>query len=283
MLEDLTDSLIESGQVVPLLVRPFNKGYQIISGHRRRAALERAGFLEAECDIAEMDDEKADALLLTTNFLSQTLSEIEEAEGIQHMRDAYGWTQERVAKEFGKTKMWVSYRLSLLGLNDEVKESVNARLLTATHAREIAQLPQEMQSDVARQVIEEQLSTRGTNELVKQIKEPESTEEYVPAQNEPVSEEDITRVINKPEASLSKPREIPKRIKASDYITKFYEFLANLDFDTIDGFIELDEDQHVLAMIDSAKEQLEWMRSKIQGAKNGDGKVVEFRKKEAGN
>ena len=42
-LEELAASIRENGILQPILVRPFEKGYQLIAGERRLSAAQRAG------------------------------------------------------------------------------------------------------------------------------------------------------------------------------------------------------------------------------------------------
>lgn len=168
-IAELQQSMAQTGQWDAVLVRPWEDAYQIVAGHCRVEAARNLDWHEILAEVRDMTDEEADFLLLDTNFKRRNFSEMQEAEGIRHMMQAHGWTQERVAKMFGKTKMWVSYRLSLLGLHPEVKDKVNARLLTPTHAREIAQAPPEVQPAIAAKVQQADLSTRQTEQLVKVV------------------------------------------------------------------------------------------------------------------
>ena len=44
-LQELVFSIRENGILQPILVRPFNNGYQLIAGERRLTAAQRAGLL----------------------------------------------------------------------------------------------------------------------------------------------------------------------------------------------------------------------------------------------
>lgn len=83
MSEELLAKLVEhirrSGQYPPLIVRPYSSGggaaggggakYQVLDGHHRLEALRRLGYVEARCDVWDVDDERARLLLLTLNRL----------------------------------------------------------------------------------------------------------------------------------------------------------------------------------------------------------------------
>ena len=54
-----------------LIVRPLGADFQIISGHHRKLAAERAKLKEAPCWVREVDDTTAYVMLLTCNAQSE--------------------------------------------------------------------------------------------------------------------------------------------------------------------------------------------------------------------
>jgi ParB-like chromosome segregation protein Spo0J len=80
LLAKLVEHIRRSGQYPPLIVRPYPDGdgtsggasggkYQVLDGHHRLEALRRLGYVEARCDVWDVDDERARLLLLTLNRL----------------------------------------------------------------------------------------------------------------------------------------------------------------------------------------------------------------------
>jgi ParB-like chromosome segregation protein Spo0J len=71
LLAKLTAHIRQSGQYPPLIVRPnpSGSGYQVLDGHHRLEALRRLDYVEARCDVWDVDDERARLLLLTLNRL----------------------------------------------------------------------------------------------------------------------------------------------------------------------------------------------------------------------
>lgn len=72
LLGKLVAHLRDSGNYPPLIVRPHPAQagrYQILDGHHRAKALRLAGCADARCEIWDVDDHRADVLLLTLNRL----------------------------------------------------------------------------------------------------------------------------------------------------------------------------------------------------------------------
>ena len=80
-MEALTESVRENGILTPLLVRPLNnKGeYEIISGHRRLHAAERAGLNTVPAFVAELDRADAVIMMVDSNLHREHLLPSEKA------------------------------------------------------------------------------------------------------------------------------------------------------------------------------------------------------------
>ena len=81
-MEALTESVRENGIMSPLLVRPLNNGkgeYEIISGHRRLHAAERAGLSIVPAFVAELDRADAVIMMVDSNLHREHLLPSEKA------------------------------------------------------------------------------------------------------------------------------------------------------------------------------------------------------------
>ena len=80
-MEALTESVRENGILTPLLVRPLNsKGeYEIISGHRRLHAAEKAGLNTVPAFVAELDRADAVIMMVDSNLHREHLLPSEKA------------------------------------------------------------------------------------------------------------------------------------------------------------------------------------------------------------
>lgn len=68
-MEQLKESIREYGVLSPLLVRPRGDGrYEIVSGHRRKAACEALGITELPVLVREMTDDEAVILMVDSNI-----------------------------------------------------------------------------------------------------------------------------------------------------------------------------------------------------------------------
>ena len=67
--QELKESIKENGLLEPLLVRPKKYGrYELISGHRRKLALELNGIKEADCYVEDLTDDEAVIKMVDSNI-----------------------------------------------------------------------------------------------------------------------------------------------------------------------------------------------------------------------
>ena len=80
-LFELSRSIEEKGVLVPLIVRanPDGKGYEIIAGHRRKAACEWAGVDTVPVMVMQMDDAEATIAMIDSNLQREHIRPSEKA------------------------------------------------------------------------------------------------------------------------------------------------------------------------------------------------------------
>jgi len=81
-MEALTESVRENGIMSPILVRPLNNGkgeYEVISGHRRVHAAEKAGLKIVPAFVAEMDRAESVIKMVDSNLHREHLLPSEKA------------------------------------------------------------------------------------------------------------------------------------------------------------------------------------------------------------
>ena len=135
-LHDLTESVREKGILQPILVRPLGAdSYEIVAGERRWRAAQLAKLHDVPVVVREMSDGEALELAIVENVQRADLNAIEEAAAYHELMDRFGYTQDRIAKEVGKSRSHVANTLRLLRLPESVKAMLRDGRLTAGHAR----------------------------------------------------------------------------------------------------------------------------------------------------
>ncbi len=169
-LQELADSIREHGIIQPLTVRRLSSGYyQIIAGERRWRAARLAGLSEVPAVVMEADDRKAMELAMIENLQREDLNPMEEAEGYKALMDQYNLTQEQAAQRVGKSRSNVANIMRLLGLAPGAKALVESGKLSAGHARAMLPLSPAQQETFGPQIVNQGLSVRQTEQLVKKL------------------------------------------------------------------------------------------------------------------
>ena len=97
---DIVDSVKQNGVVVPAIVRPRPEGgYEIVAGHRRKLASERAGFVDMPCIIRNLTDDEAIIQLVDSNAQREDVLPSERAKAYKMRLEAIKRTAGRPKKE----------------------------------------------------------------------------------------------------------------------------------------------------------------------------------------
>jgi len=137
-LNDLASSVKEKGILQPILVRPVAgeaNAYEIVAGERRWRAAQLAKLHDVPVIVRELSDGEALELAIVENVQRADLNAIEEAAGYHELIERFGYTQDKLAAEVGKSRPHVANTLRLLKLPETVQTMVREGRLTAGHAR----------------------------------------------------------------------------------------------------------------------------------------------------
>ena len=166
-LQELADSIIEQGLMQPIIVRKAENNFEIIAGERRWRAAKLAKVDTIPVIVRDINDRTASIIALIENMQRVDLSAIEEAEGIKKMIDEFDMTHEEASDAVGKSRSAVSNLLRLLQLTDFVKDKLNSGDIDMGHARALISLSTDQQNMVCQKIINEKLSVRKIEELIK--------------------------------------------------------------------------------------------------------------------
>jgi len=172
-LNELAESIKKLGIIQPITVRNMDNGrFQLISGERRLRASKIAGLKRIPAYVRKTDDQGMLEMALVENIQREDLDAIEVAISYQRLIDECNLTQETLGDRVGKKRATVSNYLRLLRLPAEIQAGIRERLLSMGHARTLITIDDPInQVKIYRRILEEELSVRKTEELVRQIQE----------------------------------------------------------------------------------------------------------------
>jgi len=143
-LNDLAESVREKGVLQPILVRPVRgeaNAYEIVAGERRWRAAQMAKLHDVPVVVREMGDSESLEIAIIENVQRADLNAVEEAAAYYELMERFKFTQEKVAKEVGKSRSHIANTLRLLTLPEAVRAMVRDGRLSAGHARTLIGLP----------------------------------------------------------------------------------------------------------------------------------------------
>ena len=157
--------------------------YELIAGERRWRASKIAGIKKIPAIIKEYDSEKIFEIALVENLQREDLNPMEEAAGYKKISEDFGLNQEEIAKRVGKSRSAVANAMRLLNLDERVQNFVKEGKISSGHARALLAVEdKDMQFEMAERIIEDDLSVRNTEAMVKLYvsKKDETKEEVKP-------------------------------------------------------------------------------------------------------
>lgn len=169
-LRELADSISAQGLVQPVTVREVGEGFEIIAGERRWRAAQLAGITEIPVIVRKVSDQAAMAIALIENIQREDLNAMEEAEALKRLLDEYRMTHQQLADAVGKSRAAVSNLLRLNELAPDVKRYLSSGQIEMGHARALLGVPPDGQSQLARQIVERELTVRQVEAMVQDLR-----------------------------------------------------------------------------------------------------------------
>lgn len=200
--DTLIISIREHGLLQPIIIRPLTHGFEIVAGHRRYQACRSLRWRFIPCKIREMSEKQAFEVQLTENIQRKTMDPVEEAEAFRKYVIDYGWGGvSDLAKKIGKSEEYVSHRIQLLRLPEEIKNKVSTKILNVSKAIELSSIPIEKHPDIVEEIIRDKISVRNIREIKRVMKEN--------------LHEDIINIQNQNNTYVSKSLKITKKASLS--------------------------------------------------------------------
>src|ERR671911_426041 len=162
----LISSIKDHGLLQPILIRPFEQGFEIVAGHRRFQACRSLRWRFIPCKIRDLTDKEAFEIQLTENMQRKSMDPVEEAEAFRRYVVDFGWGGvSELAKKIGKSEEYVSHRIQLLKLPQDVKEKIMLNKLSVSQALELTTISPNNIIHLTDHIIENELTIRQIREV----------------------------------------------------------------------------------------------------------------------
>lgn len=155
---ELQQSIEDYGVISPLVVRPIDSGgYEIISGHRRKAACEVAGIDTVPAFVRELDDTAAVIALVDSNLHREYVLPSEKAfaykmklDAIKHQGVACGRVVHKSRDEISQSESGrqVQRYIRLTELTPQILQMVDEGKIALSPAVELSYLKPQEQTDL---------------------------------------------------------------------------------------------------------------------------------------
>lgn len=158
-LDELMNSITESGITTPLVIRPLKDGnYEIVSGHRRKRACELLGITNIPCIVRSMSKDEAIIMMVDSNIQREEVLPSERAfaykmklEAMKHQGKKLEETSDQLGPKFNRSNEMLASQteesvsqikryIRLTELIPEILEMVDSKRIAFSPAVEISYL-----------------------------------------------------------------------------------------------------------------------------------------------
>jgi len=169
-LEELAASIRQQGVLQPLVVRSRAQGgFELIAGERRWRAAQLAELADVPAVKKEVTDQEASTIALVENIQREDLGALEQAIGLERLRNEFELTQQQLADIVGKSRAAIANSLRLLNLGGSSRQLLESGAIDTGHAKALLGLTGIQQDQAAEKVARDRLSVRETENLVRRL------------------------------------------------------------------------------------------------------------------
>ncbi len=177
-LQELADSISVQGIIQPITVRRLEENqYQLISGERRFQASKLLGLEKIPAYVRTANDQQMLEMALIENIQRENLNALEIAHSYQRLLSECSLKQEELGDRVGKNRTTVNNYLRLLKLPPDIQAGIRDQKISMGHARALINIENiDQQLSIYKKAVDEQLSVRQVEALVKSLYGNESEE-----------------------------------------------------------------------------------------------------------
>ena len=183
-MNDLIGSIQKSGILTPLLVRPLEgttDEYEVISGHRRLHAAQKAGLETVPAFIHAIDRDAASILLVDSNLHREHILPSEKAfayklkmEALEHQGTSRQvgekWSVTQISEAANESERQIHRYIRLTHLSPKLLDLVDQGRIAFSVGVELSYLPDEAQNHLA-EIIDRDEATPSYSQAVRMHKE----------------------------------------------------------------------------------------------------------------
>jgi ParB family chromosome partitioning protein len=170
-IENLAESIKESGIIQPLLVVPDGENYKLIVGERRWRAAQKAGLRRVPVLIRSIPAERQLEISLIENLHREDLNPLEIALVYKRLIEEMNYTQQDIADRVGMDRSSITNYLRLLTLPRVVQDYLAQDKISMGHARALVSVENpEFQISLAQDIVHKGLTVRDVERIISSLK-----------------------------------------------------------------------------------------------------------------
>ena len=187
-LNELAKSISTHGIIQPITVRKIDGNtYQLISGERRFRASKISNLKSIPAFIKNAKDDEMLEMALIENIQRENLNSLEIAISYKKLIDELKINQENLAKRVGKDRSTINNYLRLLKLPPTIQKGIIKNKIQMGHARSLITIEtSEMQLEVYKKMLENKLSVRNVENLVRKLSKTKSYRKKISTKNKDI-------------------------------------------------------------------------------------------------
>lgn len=169
-IAELAESIKYHGIVQPIILRKDKENYIIVAGERRWRAAKLLALKEVPAVVMDLTDKQVLEISLIENIQRENLNPIEEAIAYKRLLSEFSLTQEELSKRIGKSRVSITNTMRLMNLNESVQQYIIDSVISEGHGRVLLGISDSnLQYEIAQKVIDEKLSVRELETIVKYL------------------------------------------------------------------------------------------------------------------
>lgn len=199
-LEELAESIKEFGIIQPVVVRKDGDFYRLVAGERRWRAARIAKLKMIPAILKDYNEHETIQVALLENIQRADLNPIEEASGYKRLIDEFEMTHEMLAEKLGKSRSTITNALRLMQLDYRIHPFLAAGKITTGHAKALLSIEnteenKNLQLHFCEKIMEEELSVRETERLIREYQKPKKEKEVREYKNFKPLESELSGVL----------------------------------------------------------------------------------------